>query len=77
MTRANHGAIRTSCGIVLIAAGLLAIPIPVIPGVPLIVAGAAMLGSNHPLVRYCWKWLHEKGIWKQQRKPDDLSSVRR
>ncbi len=50
-------AIRRICGIVLIAAGVLATPIPVIPGIPLIVAGAAMLGSDHPLVRSGRNWL--------------------
>ena len=68
-------AIRRTCGIVLIAAGVLAIPIPVIPGIPLIVAGAAMLGSDHPLVRSCRRWLQERGIWRQERNQNELSNV--
>lgn len=50
-------AIRNTWGIVLIAAGLLAIPIPVIPGTPLIAAGMILLGSEHPVVRACRSWL--------------------
>jgi precorrin-3B methylase len=36
---------------VLIVAGLVAIPVSVVPGIPIIAAGAAMLGSDHPFVR--------------------------
>ena len=59
----------------LIAAGLVAIPIPVIPGIPLITAGAAMLGSDHPLVRSCRTWLQRRGIWRQERNKNELSNV--
>jgi uncharacterized protein YqgC (DUF456 family) len=59
----------------LIAAGLVAIPIPVMPGIPLIAAGAAMLGSDHPLVRSCRTWLQRRGIWRQERNKNELSNV--
>ncbi len=68
-------AIRRSCGIVLIAVGVLAIPIPVIPGIPLIVAGAAMLGSDHPLVRTGRNWLQSRGILTEEREKNELSNV--
>ncbi len=68
-------AIRRTCGIVLIAAGVLAIPIPVIPGIPLIVAGAAMLGSDHPLIRSGRTWLQDRGILTQERNKNELSNV--
>ncbi len=68
-------AIRRACGMVLIAAGVLAIPIPVIPGIPLIVAGAAILGSDHPLVRSGQSWLRSRGILKQERNQNELSNV--
>ena len=68
-------AIRRTCGIVLIAAGVLAIPIPVIPGIPLIVAGAAMLGSDHPLIRSGRTWLQNRGILTQERNKNELSNV--
>jgi hypothetical protein len=62
--------IREFCGIVLIAAGLLAIPIPVMPGIPLIVAGAAMLGSNHLLIRSARAWLRNRGILTQEKEQE-------
>jgi Putative transmembrane protein (PGPGW) len=68
-------AIRKGCGLALIVAGLVAIPIPVIPGIPLIAAGAAMLGSDHPLVRSCRTWLRDLGIWRQERNQNKLSNV--
>lgn len=68
-------AIRRTCGIVLIVAGALAVPIPVIPGIPLIVAGAAMLGSDHPLIRSGRTWLSRRGILRQERNPNELSNV--
>ena len=58
---------RRVCGFALIAVGLVAIPVPIVPGVPLIVAGAAMLGCNHPLVRICRTWLNNRGILKPKR----------
>ncbi len=53
-------AIRKMCGMFLIAAGVVSIPIPIIPGIPLIAAGAAMLGSNHALVRSGRTWLETR-----------------
>ena len=58
--------VRNACGIVLIVAGLIAMPIPIVPGVPLIVAGVAVLGNNHPLVRSCRTCLEVRGIWKRK-----------
>ncbi len=57
--------LRKVRGFALIAVGLVAMPVPIIPGIPLIVAGAAMLGSDHPLVRTCRTWLENKGILKR------------
>jgi hypothetical protein len=38
-------------GIALIVAGLLGTILPIIPGIPLLLAGAALLGAEHPLIR--------------------------
>ncbi|HEY7141864.1 MAG TPA: hypothetical protein VIE44_17330 [Methylomirabilota bacterium] len=38
-------------GILLLGLGLLGLVVPVIPGVPLLLAGAALMGKDHPLVR--------------------------
>jgi len=67
--------IRRVCGIVLIAAGIVAIPIPVIPGIPLIVAGAAVLGGDHPLIHSGRTWLQNRGILTQERNKNELSNV--
>ena len=58
-----------------IVVGVLAIPIPVIPGIPLIVAGASMLGSDHPLIRSGRTWLQNRGILTQERNKNELSNV--
>jgi uncharacterized protein YqgC (DUF456 family) len=55
-------AIRKACGMFLIAAGVVSIPIPIIPGIPLIAAGAAMLGNNQALVRSGRTWLETRGL---------------
>ncbi len=68
-------AVDRTCGIVSIAAGVLAIPISVIPCIPLIVAGAAMLGSDHPLIRSGRTWLQNREILTQERNENELSNV--
>ena len=67
--------LRYVYGILLIGAGLVAMPIPILPGIPLVAAGVAMLGSNHPLIRTCRTWLESKGLLKRERKTDELSNV--
>lgn len=42
---------RVTIGIVLCGIGILGTLLPVIPGVPLIVAGVALLGTDHWLVK--------------------------
>ena len=44
-------AARVVLGVVLCVAGVLGTLLPIIPGVPLIIAGVALLGSDHWLVR--------------------------
>lgn len=43
--------IRTVIGLILIGVGLLGLLVPVMPGIPLLIAGVALVGSNHPLIR--------------------------
>ena len=69
------GTLRKVCGIALIVVGLVAVPVPIIPGLPLIAAGAAMLGSDHSIVRSCRTWLRNRGIWRQERNQNELSNV--
>jgi hypothetical protein len=59
----------------LIAAGVVAIPIPVMPGIPLLAAGAAILGSDHPLVRSGQTWLRNLRILTQGKNQNELSNM--
>jgi hypothetical protein len=43
--------LRVIGGIVLLVCGLLGLILPIIPGIPLLIAGAALLGFDHPLIR--------------------------
>lgn len=45
------GRIRTVAGMVLIGLGLVGMLVPVIPGIPLLIAGVALVGTNHPWIR--------------------------
>ena len=67
--------LRKACGIGLIVAGLVAIPLPILPGLPLVLAGAAMLGIEHPAIRWCRQWLRNKGIKVLERKQDELAGM--
>ena len=68
-------AARKVAGFVFIVAGLIAMPVPVIPGIPLIAAGVAMLGSDHTLVRTGLRWLRNRGIVKHERNQNELPSM--
>lgn len=52
--------LRNLCGMVLIVLGLIAMPLPILPGIPLVLAGAAMLGHNHPVVRPFADWIRKR-----------------
>ena len=67
--------LRNASGMTLIGVGLLGIVLPFIPGIPLVLAGAAMLGGNHPLVRAGREWLQDRGILKKERNGNELSDV--
>ena len=43
--------LRTSAGVALIVVGVIGIVLPVIPGIPLLAAGLALVAPDHPLVR--------------------------
>lgn len=38
-------------GVLLIALGVVGCVLPILPGIPLLIAGVALLGPRHPLVR--------------------------
>jgi hypothetical protein len=58
--------LKNPAGISLIALGLIAVPLPLVPGVPLIAAGAALLGPGHPLIRFCLAWLRKHGFLRKK-----------
>ena len=43
--------VRPILGVTLIILGLIGMLLPVMPGIPLLLAGIALLGSNHPWIR--------------------------
>ena len=69
------GTIRVIAGVVLIVLGLLGMLLPLLPGIPLLLAGVALLGSNHPWVR---PFIARLRLWRRKRtraagagQPDD------
>jgi uncharacterized membrane protein YbaN (DUF454 family) len=67
--------IRTVAGVALVGLGLIGMLVPVLPGIPLLLAGVALLGSDHPWVRPCMARLRS---WRRggaraagPRQPDD------
>ena len=47
----RQGTLRTIGGVLLLSIGAVGLVVPILPGVPLLVAGASVLGPDHPLVR--------------------------
>ncbi len=68
------GTIRVIAGVPLIGLGLVGLLVPVIPGIPLLLAGVALLGTDHPWVRPCmarlrlWRY---GGAWAAGTRPPD------
>jgi hypothetical protein len=52
--------VRSIGGVLLVAVGLLGLVLPIIPGVPLLMAGVAVLGQDHPLIRPALAWLRRR-----------------
>ena len=57
--------IRPILGVALIILGAIGMLLPIIPGIPLLIAGAALLGSNHPWVR---PFIVRFRAWRRARK---------
>ena len=56
--------LRNVSGMILIVIGLAGVLLPIVPGVPLLLAGAAILGPKHAVVRYGRRWLRKLGLFK-------------
>jgi len=63
-------ALRQTGGVALIVIGIVGCLLPVMPGIPFLLAGAAVLGTDHVLVRKTYGWLRRKGLLKSEVKPD-------
>lgn len=55
-------ALRVLFGAALVAVGLVGLVLPIIPGIPLLVAGLAILGVQHPWLRPIYSRLERWGI---------------
>lgn len=53
--------LRSIGGWVLVVVGLLGLVVPVLPGIPFLLAGVALLGREHPLVQAT---LRRLGRWR-------------
>jgi uncharacterized protein YqgC (DUF456 family) len=51
---------RTLCGWICLAAGVLGVVLPILPGVPLLFAGLILLSSNYQWARKCLHWLKSR-----------------
>lgn len=65
---------RNVAGISLLVAGGLGCVLPVIPGIPLLLAGVATLGPHHPIVRSGRGWLARRGWWRDSDAKDATPS---
>jgi uncharacterized protein YqgC (DUF456 family) len=64
------GVLRQTAGVALIVIGIAGCLLPLMPGIPFILAGVAVLGTDHALVRSVHGWLQRKGILKGMPKAD-------
>jgi hypothetical protein len=60
-------AARVVAGVLLVVTGVLGLVLPVLPGVPMLIAGVALLGPQHPLVRPLTSRLER---WRASRSAD-------
>jgi len=63
-------ALRQTGGVALIVIGIVGCLLPIMPGIPFLLAGAAVLGTDHVLVRKAYGWLRRKGLLKSEVNPD-------
>ncbi len=59
---------RTVAGLILIGLGLIGLLLPVMPGIPLLIAGVALMGARHPWVRPAMARLRAwRRLWRRSR----------
>jgi uncharacterized protein len=62
--------LRQTGGVALIVIGIAGCLLPILPGIPFLLAGVAVLGTDHVLVRSAHGWLRRKGLIKKEPEPD-------
>ena len=62
-----YARLREFSGFALIIIGIVAGALPVFPGIPLIMAGVALVGKDQRLIRPCRVWLEKHVLWKRSR----------
>jgi len=65
--------LKLVAGFALIIAGLIGMVLPIIPGIPMLIAGAALLGSEHPLIRPFSRRFER---WRKRNKDSQVSEKR-
>ena len=55
------GTLREVTGLVLLTVGVIGLIVPVIPGIPLLLGAAALLGPDHPKIR---PWMERIQQWR-------------
>lgn len=62
--------VREIVGVLLLVVGLVGLALPIIPGVPLLLAGVALTGKDHPFVRPVLDRLRRlRARWQGRRAP--------
>jgi len=55
--------LRTIAGVVLLLVGVAGCLLPIMPGIPFLVAGVAVLGTDHAIVKRGKQWMHSDHPW--------------
>jgi uncharacterized membrane protein YbaN (DUF454 family) len=61
--------IRSAAGLVLVVVGVAGLVLPILPGIPILIAGLALLGTDHPLRVAITRRLHRWGLVKPSPEP--------
>jgi hypothetical protein len=65
--------LREATGFALVIAGLFGMLMPLIPGVPLLLAGVAVLGTNHPSIQ---PWIARFQRWRCSLRREETGDAR-
>ena len=59
--------LRKVAGFTLLIAGLIGCLLPLVPGGPMVIAGVALLGADHPRIRPTIRRLEQWGDWCERK----------